>query len=165
MVLVNRRERRRLVERQAEHRLARSPDHSANTVLGRRGEDVVRRHRVVAEGLAGRADIRSWNRREVDHGLRPGEELMTLAEVGEVGNDALSVRTAVVRHVDIQHVVSVLAQLPHDPPPALAASAGHDHPHRRILLFDRIMQSYAYNYHGCAIACVHSIAPKELASP
>ena len=57
------------------------------------------------------------------------EGLGGLPVVGEVGEQALAVRRAVVLRVDVEDVVAVLAQVAHDPPARLAAAARDDDPH------------------------------------
>ena len=134
MALVDRGEGGRLVERQPEDGLARRPDDAPDAALNRRREHVVRRHRVVPEGLAGRLDLRRRDRREVDDRVGAGDDLVALAEVGQVGEDALAVRAAVVDDVDVQDVVAgarrrrtthrpalplpPVTTMPHPPPPS-----------------------------------------------
>ena len=72
--------------------------------------------------------------REVDDGLGAGQRVLGLAEVGQVGDHRQPELAAVVAHVDVQHVVAVLAQLAHDVPAALAAAAGDHDPHAPIHL-------------------------------
>ena len=67
--LVDRRELRRRVEREAEHGLARRPDDALEPVGLGRGEHVVRRQDVVAERVGRRADARGGDRGEVDDGV------------------------------------------------------------------------------------------------
>ena len=70
----------------------------------------------------------------MDDRVGPGERVLRLAEVGQVGDQALPERAPVVPDVDVQDVVAVLTQLADDPRPALAAPAGDDDPHPRDLL-------------------------------
>ena len=76
------------VEWQAEDRLGRGPDHPPHLGRDRRGEHVVGRHRVDPEGLALGAQLGRGDRREVDDGIGAGDEVVGLAEVGQVGDDA-----------------------------------------------------------------------------
>ena len=57
------------VERQAEHRLRRRPDHPLDAGAVGRGEHVVGRQRVDPEGLAVGPQLRRRDRGEVDHGI------------------------------------------------------------------------------------------------
>ena len=69
------------------------------------------------------------DRREMDDRIGPGDHVVDLPEVGEVGPDAQAVGTAVMGQVHVEHVVVVLAQVAHHPAPCLAAAARHDDPH------------------------------------
>ena len=91
--LVDRRERRRRVERQAEDRLARGPDDAPHPVRDGRREDVVGRHRVDPERLAVGAEARGRDRREMDDGVDAGERVLRLAR----GRSGRRRRTAVRR--------------------------------------------------------------------
>lgn len=59
----------------------------------------------------------------MDDGLGLGERLARLAGVGEIRDQALPMRGTVVARVHIQDVVAMFAQVAHDPPARLAASA------------------------------------------
>ena len=63
--------------------------------------------------------------------LSPGERIQRLAEIGQLGDQASARRAAVVSRVDVEDIVSVLAQVAHDPRAALAAATGDDDPHCR----------------------------------
>ena len=65
----------------------------------------------------------------MDDRVRSGDHVVGLAEVREVGPDALAVGAAVVGQVDVEHVVAVVAQVADDPPAGLAAPARDDDPH------------------------------------
>ena len=65
----------------------------------------------------------------MDDRVRAAEDVVGLAEVGQVGHDAQPVRAAVAGQVDVEDVVAVLAQVAHDPATGLAAPAGDDDPH------------------------------------
>jgi hypothetical protein len=121
--LVDRGVGRRVVEWQPEDRLARGPDDPADAAVGGRREHVVRRERVVPERLAGRLDLRRRDRREVDDGVGAGDDLVALAQVGEVGQDRLARGRHRRGDVDVQDVVAGRPQVPDDPATGLAAPA------------------------------------------
>ena len=91
--------------------LARCPHDPADAAIDRGREHVVRRHRVVPERLAGGPDVRGRDRGEMDDGVGAGDDFVALAEVGQVGQDALAVRAAIVDDIDVEHGVAGLAQL------------------------------------------------------
>ena len=66
----------------------------------------------------------------MDDRVRAGDDLVALAEIGQVGQDALAVGGAVMGDVDVEHLVAGVAQVAHHPSTRLAAAAGHDDPHR-----------------------------------
>ena len=69
----------------------------------------------------------------MDDRVGAGERVLGLAEIGQVGDEALLGRVAVRALVDVEDLVAVLAQVAHDPRPALAAATRDDDPHARHL--------------------------------
>ena len=80
-----------------------------------RGEDVVGRQGVDPECLAIGSQLWRRDRREMDDGVGPGERVLGLTEVGQVGDQAHPERAAVVSRVHVEDVVAVLAQVADDP--------------------------------------------------
>src|SRR5690349_19476662 len=62
------------------------------------------------------------------------DDVVDLAEIGEVRQQEEVVRRAVGHEVDVDDVVAVLSQVAHDPAAALAGASGHDDAHRRCAL-------------------------------
>ena len=61
-----------------------------------------------------------------------GDHLVTLAEIGQIGQDAQAVRRAVMSHVDVEHLMTPVAEVAHDPTPCFAAATGYDDSHRNL---------------------------------
>ena len=131
--LVDRREGRRRVERQAEHGLARRPDDALRPLcLGRR-EHVVGREDVVCGTCRRAAEARGGDRGEVDDGVEARERLGGLA-VGRRGRRAGTGRGASRRGGCRRWSRRGPARAgPHHPSARLAAAAGDDDPHRALL--------------------------------
>ena len=129
--LVDRREVGRAVERQAEDGLARCPDDPPDA--GRRGrvEHVPGREGVDPERLALRPDLRGRDRGEVDDRVRAPDDVVDLAEIGEVRQDALPVLASVVDDVDVQHHVAVITEVADHPAAGFAGASGDDDSHGR----------------------------------
>ena len=85
----------------------------------------------------GRSEARRRDRGEVDDGVEAREGLGGLPVVGEVGEQALAVRRAIVLRVHVEHVMALLAQVAHDPSASLAASTRDDDPHAASLTLAR----------------------------
>ena len=133
--LVDRREGRRRVERQAEHRLARRPHDAADA----RGRPRPRTRCRWTWALI---------RKVSPSGRSPGAGIAAKWTTASAPLSASSVcprsvrsvtrhppgRAAVVAGVDVEDVVAVLAQVAHDPRPALAAASGDHDPHLPHLL-------------------------------
>ena len=92
-------------------------------------EHVVGRERVDPERLALGSQPGRRDRREVDDRIGAGEDVVALAEVGQVRHHAQPVRGAVRDEVGVEDVVAVLAEVPDDPPAALPAATRDDDPH------------------------------------
>ncbi len=70
----------------------------------------------------------------MDDSVGAADDVVGLPEVGQVGDDAQAVSTAVASQVDVEHVVAAVAEVTHHPPAGLAAPAGDDDPHQRPAL-------------------------------
>ena len=57
----------------------------------------------------------------MDDGIGAGDDLVALAQVGQVGKDRLAVVRAIVDSVDVEDVVAGRAEVPDDPTTGLAA--------------------------------------------
>ncbi len=66
----------------------------------------------------------------MDDRVGPAEGVERLAEIGQIGDQALAVRAAVVTCVHVQDVVTRVAKVAHDPLAALARPARDHDPHR-----------------------------------
>jgi hypothetical protein len=65
----------------------------------------------------------------VDDRVGPGEDVVHLAGVGEVGHDELVLGVPVRDEVGVEHVMAVLPEISNGPAAGLAAAAGDDDPH------------------------------------
>jgi hypothetical protein len=62
-------------------------------------------------------------------GIGPGDDLMALAQVGEIHRQRRAVWSAVPDEVDVEDLVTMLAQVADHPASCLAAPSGHDDVH------------------------------------
>ncbi len=69
----------------------------------------------------------------MDDRIGPGQGIQRLPEVGQVRDQAESEGAAVMPRIHIQDVMAVLAEVAHDPRPALTAATCDDDPHADLL--------------------------------
>jgi hypothetical protein len=72
----------------------------------------------------------------MDDRVGAAQDVVDLAEVGQIGQDELVVRGSVRDQIDVDDVVPVLAQVADDPSTALAGASGDDDPHRAYPFVD-----------------------------
>jgi hypothetical protein len=62
----------------------------------------------------------------MDYGLGPCEGVITLPRVGQIGDEALSMRAAVVCPIHVENLVPGIPQMPHGPTSSLASASSDD---------------------------------------